>query len=120
MGEVALSAFPYFRCPFFRWHACLMMKNSLFPSPKVPKVNEDINQKPNGRRDLGSVRPCSLAGVWLLAQPFPAHLRENVDLGAGSTGTKYFQIKIVFPSALLAGFVLAPHQAGFQTCGNLS
>lgn len=97
-----------------------MMKNGPFPSKEVPKVNENINQKSNGRWELWTVRPCSLAGVWLLAQPFPADLRENKDHGAGSTGTKCFQIKIVFPSALLACFVVALHQAGFQTCCNLS
>lgn len=112
--------FLFFHCSFFRIHACLMMKNGPFPSREVLKVNESINQKSNGKWDLWTARPCSLAGVWLLTQPFPAHLRENRDHGAGSTGTKCFQIKIVFPSALPACFVAALHQAGFQTCGNLS
>lgn len=96
-----------------------MMKNGPFPSLKVPKVNANINHKSNGRWDLWTVRPCALANVWVLAPPFPAHLRENRDLGTGSTGTKCFQIKIVFPSALLACFVPALHHAGFQTCSNL-
>lgn len=66
------------------------------------------------------MRPGSLAGIWALARPFPAHLRENRDLCAGSTGTKCLQIKIVFPSALLACFMLALHQAALQTSENIS
>lgn len=63
---------------------------------------------------------CTTRLIGWHARPFPAHLRENRDLCAGSTGTKCLQIKIVFPSALLACFMLALHQAGFQTCDNIS
>ena len=51
---------------------------------------------------------------WLQALPFPAHLRENRDLCTGSTGTKCFQIKIIFPCALLACFILSRNLADFQ------
>lgn len=56
-----------------------------------------------------------LIGCELLqALPFPAHLRENTDLCTGSTGTKCFQIKIIFPYALLACFILSLNLADFQ------
>ena len=60
-------------------------------------------------------RVTQLIGCYLLqALPFPAHLRENTDLCTGSTGTKCFQIKIIFPYALLACFILSLNLAGVQ------
>lgn len=53
---------------------------------------------------VGKWRP-PLSSYWSLALPLPAHLRENTDLCSGSSGTKCFQIKIIFPRALLACFI---------------
>ena len=75
-----------------------------FRAPSLPSghgSSQGINHVSDRRMDLWPARPCSLAGR-LLAQPFPAHLRENRDLCTGSAGTKCFQIKIIFPYALLA------------------
>lgn len=62
--------FPSFSWHFFpSWHFCPREKKRqrLFPFPEVMQVNWGINQKANGRSDLWTGRPSSLAFIWLQA-----------------------------------------------------
>lgn len=86
----------------------------MFPCPKVTEV-QSRHESEGGRWDEPVEGVTQLIGSYLLlALPFPAHLRENRDLCTGSTGTKCFQIKIIFPYALLACFLLSLRLAGLQ------
>lgn len=60
--------FPSFSWHFFpNWHFCQREKKRqrLFPFPEVMQVNWGINQKANGRSDLWTGRPSSLAFICL-------------------------------------------------------